>query len=131
MIGIDTNILVRYIVQDDPIQTAHAVAFIESLTSHNPGYISLVAIVELYWVLRRSIRTTRAGFLITMQTLLGSVDLVIQEEALVRGALRQTANSSADFSDCLIAECSRAAGCDRIVTFDKAAAKMAGMTLLI
>ncbi|MGA1464036.1 MAG: PIN domain-containing protein, partial [Steroidobacteraceae bacterium] len=51
MIGLDTNVLVRYIMQDDPKQSPKASTLIESLSADHPGFISLVSVVELYWVL--------------------------------------------------------------------------------
>ena len=51
MIGLDTNVLVRYIMQDDPEQSPKATELIESLTGENPGYITMVSVIELYWVL--------------------------------------------------------------------------------
>ena len=54
MIGLDTNVLVRYIMQDDPKQSPKASALMESLNADNPGFITLVSIVELYWVLTSS-----------------------------------------------------------------------------
>lgn len=54
MIGLDTNVLVRYIMQDDTKQSAKATQLIESLTSDEPGFIAMVSVVELYWVLTSS-----------------------------------------------------------------------------
>ena len=59
MIGLDTNVLVRYIMQDDPKQAALANKLIEGLTAATPGYVSLVAIVELVWVLESAFHLTR------------------------------------------------------------------------
>jgi predicted nucleic-acid-binding protein len=54
MIGLDTNVVVRYLVQDDPDQSAVASELIDNLTETDPGYVSLVTVVEIYWVLRRA-----------------------------------------------------------------------------
>ena len=130
MIGLDTNILVRYIVQDDPHQTATAVAFMDSLTSQNQGFVSLVTVAELCWVLNRTYKLSRIEFSGALQILLDSDELLIEGNDLVKEALRLFSKSKADFDDCLIERCSRAAGCTSIATFDKNAAKALGMQLL-
>jgi predicted nucleic-acid-binding protein len=130
LIGLDTNVLVRYITQDDPDQTKIASSLIRSRTADSPGYVSLVTIGEPYWVLRRSFKTPRVGILVAFEALLHSEELVIQEGRLVEEALMRAILGNADFSDCLIECCSRAAGCTAVYTFDRKAAKSAGMQLL-
>ena len=130
-IGIDTNILVRYILQDDLAQAARASRFIDSLSKNSPGYITLVTIAELFWVLDRTYRLTRSQFVLAMDELLDSEGIEFQDEFRVVEAINLfIRNATADFSDCLIARCSLAAGCESTMTFDKTAAKSAGMTLL-
>lgn len=130
MIGVDTNVLVRYITQDDLRQTPISQAFLQSLTAENPGHNTLVVIAELCWVLNRSYKLKRPQFSSAIQILLTSDELVIQDKQLVIEALYIFSKSNADFDDCLIERCSKAAGCDSIVTFDRNAAKAAGMQLL-
>ena len=130
MIGIDTNVLIRFIVRDDPEQTRLATSFIDSLTYEDPGFITLVSIAEIYWVLDHSFKTSRNEIYLTIQSLLTSREIVIEDDFLVHAALQHYLQTNADFDDCLIAECSRARGCDSIVTFDKKAARAIGFTLL-
>jgi predicted nucleic-acid-binding protein len=130
VIGLDTNVLVRFFQQDDPAQSARAGALLASLTPANPGYISLVVLIELVWVLTGSYELRRSGTASILSTLLVSRDLVIEHAPIVSDALRLYQLSKADFSDCLIQCEGRAAGCDYTVTFDKAAARTAGMRLL-
>lgn len=130
MIGLDTNVLVRYLVQDDPAQAAAASAVIDRLTENDPGYLSLVTVVELHWVLRRAyqISSARCGELI--EGLLDSRELRVDQAATVRAALT-AGREGLDFADALIAELGRAAGCDHTVTFDRRAATSTAMRLLV
>ena len=130
MIGLDTNVLVRYLQQDDPYQASKATALIHSLHSDRRGYVSLVTLVEVVWVLVRKFKLERKELVRIVDSLLRSEELVIEQSNLVRSALHLFDNSKAGFSDCLVVEQGRAAGCDYTVTFDQTAAKVAGMKLL-
>jgi len=128
--GIDTNVLVRFIVRDDPSQTALATAFINSLTVESPGFISLVVLAELYWVLNHSYKSSRTGISRTMETLLLSSELFVEDAELVQEALTMYQYTNADFDDCLIAKCAYQSGCQEVVTFDRKAARGIGLRLL-
>ena len=130
MIGLDTNVLVRYITQDDDIQAVLANTLIESLDEASPGFVSLVTVVELSWVLESAYGFTRQQFAEVMQTLLTVDAIKLDRAAVVASAVRVYSASKADFSDCLIERLSASAGCERTMTFDKAAAKTAGMVLI-
>lgn len=131
MIGIDTNVLVRYLAQDDPVQGRLARRFIEEdLTPERRGHISLVALAETVWVLRSRYASTRGEIALTIETLLTSPVLKVQEEAAVWIAVDAYADSRADFADALISAVDHRHGCDHTVTFDRAAAKLEGMQLL-
>lgn len=130
MIGLDTNVLVRYITQDDNKQAALANALIENLDDASPGFVTLVTLVELSWVLESAYHFTRQQVAEVMQTLMTVDTIKLDRAAVVASAVRVYAASKADFSDCLIERLSANAGCERTMTFDKAAAKMAGMILL-
>ena len=130
MIGLDTNVLVRFITQDDSKQSALANTLIDSLNESSPGYVSLVTIAELNWVLESVYNTTRQQFVEVMQTLMSLENIKLDQIAVVASAVRTYAASKADFSDCLIERLSASVGCVKTMTFDKAAAKMAGMVLL-
>lgn len=127
MIGLDTNVLVRYVTQDDPAQSAKACELIESLTTTSPGFVSLVSVVELVWVLQSCYSSTKSEVVIVLETLLRTRELTLEHAELIWKALRKFTSAKADFADCLIERSAHAAGCDYTATFDINAAKSAGM----
>jgi predicted nucleic-acid-binding protein len=129
MIGLDTNILVRYVTQDHPAQAAAAVKVMDSLSSDSPGFLSLVVIAELVWVLQFSYRFNKNEIEHVLERLLRSRELAIERAEIVSQALRKFHGSRANFADCLIERCGHAAECQYVLTFDKDAAA-AGMRLL-
>jgi len=129
MIGLDTNVLVRYIAQDHPAQSAAAVKVMDSLSSDLPGFLSLVVIAEVLWVLQFSYRFKRDEIEHVVERLLRSKELVVERAEIVSQALRKFRTSRANFADCLIERCSHAAECQYVLTFGKDAAAM-GMRLL-
>jgi predicted nucleic-acid-binding protein len=131
MIGLDTNVLVRYIMQDDPKQSPKATRLIESLTNDQPGFVPLVAVVELVWVLSSSYGLNRHQVAEALDLLLRSKEIVIDRADLVLQAQRRFAKGGADFADCLIERISHAQGCETTMTFDTGAVKAAGMTLVL
>ena len=130
MIGLDTNVLVRYIMQDDARQSPKATKLMESLGVEEPGFVSLVSVVELGWVLSSSYDLNRAQVAQALELLLRTKTVVIDRADEVIKALRVFKASSADFADCLIERTAASAGCGRTMTFDVGAAKTAGMTLI-
>lgn len=130
MIGIDTNVLVRFIAQDDPVQSPKATVFMASLSRTNPGYVTLVALAEMAWVLRNHYRISRHALGDVVERLLNLPEVVIDCEPQVRETLIAFRASSMDFSDQLIECCGNAAGCTETVTFDRKAARLTGMRLL-
>jgi predicted nucleic-acid-binding protein len=130
MIGIDTNVLVRFIAQDDPVQSPKAAAFVESLSKVNPGYVTVVTLAELAWVLRYHYDVPRHVLGDVVERLLNLPVVMIDCEQQVREALVAFRASTVDFSDQLIERCGSAAGCEETVTFDRKAARLTGMRLL-
>lgn len=130
MIGLDTNVLVRYIMQDDAKQAALANRLIEGLTEASPGYVSLVAIVELVWVLESAFDLTRQQVTDALRKLLAVNVFKVDRVAVVASALRSYVDGTADIADCLIERSSALAGCRCTMTFDRAAAKSGGMVLI-
>lgn len=130
MTGLDTNVLVRYIVQDDVAQTAAAVRVLESLSLESPGFIPLVVIAELVWVLQYSYESDKQEISAVLERLLRSAELVVEKAEIVEQALRAYRVSRADFADCLIERCAHSAGCKHTLTFDKRAASLTGMHLV-
>lgn len=130
MTGLDTNVLVRYVMQDDPRQSPLATRLVESLSAEAPGFVPVVALIELVWVLSGSYGLDRVQVAAVLSTLLRSKELVIDEAEWVAQALKRYSTSGADFADALIERLSAAAGCSTTMTFDAGAAKAAGMTLV-
>ena len=130
MIGLDTNVIVRYIVQDDPEQAATATRVVDSFTVQTPGYISLISVVELVWVLQTCYEVGRPEIEAVIESLLRGRGLIVEKPELIWRALAIFAKSNADFADCLIEQSGSLAGCGYTATFDISAAKSAGMKLL-
>lgn len=131
MIGVDTNVLVRYFAQDDVAQATVARRFLErSVTVESPARVSLVVLAELIWVLQTRYQATRAEIGAVIDELLTDERMLLQDEDAVAIAGFEYEGSSADFADLLISALNLEHGCTSTVTFDKKAAKLAGMTLL-
>ncbi len=130
MIGLDTNVLVRYIMQDDPKQSSKATLLVESLDSGTPGYITLVSVVELYWVMTSNYELTGQQVSQALQAILRTKQLLVERADQVMRALRVFDEGKADFADCLIERSAAGAGCTQTMTFDVGASKHAGMTLI-
>ena len=128
MIGLDTNVLVRYIAQDDKAQSARATALIEKECSASvPGYVGLVVLAEVVWVSESRYGATRQEVADLVRRVLSIRQLVVQDAEIAWKALRMFEGGKADFADCLIERTAFGAGCTRTLTFDK----RAGMTLLV
>jgi predicted nucleic-acid-binding protein len=131
MIGLDTNVLIRYIMQDDVKQSALANRLIDSLTAESPGYVALVSVVEIAWVLGSAYDLDRAQLVQAFESLLRTKELVVENAETVWKAVRSFQSGNADFADCLIERAAAVAGCEMTMTFDRAAAQGGGMTLLV
>lgn len=130
MIGLDTNVLVRYIVQDDPQQSPEATALIESLSAKAPGFVSVVSVVELVWVLSSCYGSTQSEIYGVLETLLRTKELVVEQADIVWKALWVFRAGKADFADCLIERAAHVAGCSHTLTFDVDVATHGGMQLV-
>jgi predicted nucleic-acid-binding protein len=130
VIGLDANVLARYVMQDDPRQSPRATRLMESLSAEAPGFVPVVTLVELVWVLSGSYGLKRDQVATVLETLLRSRELVIDRAELVAQALSRFGAAGVDFADALIERTAAAAGCATTMTFDIAAAKAAGMTLV-
>ena len=130
MIGLDTNVLVRYLAQDDAAQSARATRLIErELSERAPGLIGLVVLVETCWVLKRLYGATAVELRETVRDLLDTRQFVIEQRTVVLRAVARLGDGAGDLSDALIAEGAAEAGCARTVTFDKLGVRL-GMELL-
>lgn len=121
-VGIDTNVQLRMVLNDDPVQRKLAVTFGQSLTVEHPGYISVIVLVELNWALASRYRQSKADILSTIRRLLRTRTLVIESHDAVVRALERASAAGVEFADALIAEHNLAQGCTRTVTFDTDAA---------
>jgi predicted nucleic-acid-binding protein len=130
VIGIDTNVLVRYFIEDDPAQSRLTDSFFNSLSSADPGWVSQATILEFAWIMRSVRRLDRKSIAIMMGQLTMLDSIVVERADIIDEALQRYRNGKAEFADCLIAASGRAAGCSKTVTFDKIAARDAGMELL-
>ena len=130
MIGLDANVLVRYIMQDDARQSALATRLVESLSVESPGFVPLVSVVELAWVLSSAYALDRGQVVQAVESLLRTKEIVVERAEIVWKALRVFQRANANFADCLIERSAAVAGCIRTVTFDWGAAKSCGMTLV-
>jgi predicted nucleic-acid-binding protein len=131
MIGIDTNVLVRYLAQDDPDQAKIATEFIEdNCTKDNPGFINHITLCEMCWVLKRLYKTSKEQLAEIIEQLLRTAQLFVQEPQVVWMALEEFKTDNADFPDCLIAQINLANYCSFTVTFDAKATNVAGFNPL-
>jgi predicted nucleic-acid-binding protein len=129
MTGLDTNILVRYLTQDDPAQSAKAAAIMKRLTSASPGFVSVVAIAELAWVLDRSYGLDNREIAESIEKMLQVSELVIEREQQVFTAMVALKEGWGSFADGLIAALGARAGCASTSTFDRKAARLPGFAL--
>jgi predicted nucleic-acid-binding protein len=129
VIGLDTNVLVRYIAQDEPSQAALATKLVESFTAEAPGFVSTVTLVETVWVLARAYKTAKVEILQVVEGLLRARELVIEDPETHYLALNQFEATTVDYADAVIAQAGRRAGCEFTATFDRRAAS-GGMRLL-
>src|SRR5215471_17743010 len=126
MIGLDTNILVRYLTQDDPSQSAKAREVIEErLTDENPGLVSIVAMVETVWVLERAYKLTPLEIARILQTDV----LVVENEQEVFTAMIAVKKGQGSFADAVITALGTKRGCSRTLTFDQKALQLPGFEL--
>ena len=130
MIGLDTNVLVRYLAQDDAKQSALANRLLEQLNTESPGFISIVTVIELVWVLQSCYGATRTTLADTLDRLLRTKDIHVQKADVVWQALRQFRDGNADFADCMIERSAADAGCECTYTFDRDASSSCGMRLI-
>ncbi len=123
MIGIDTNVLLRYLVQDDPAQSPQATEFIERrLTQQNPGFVSLVSILEIVWVLGCLYKRTRSEIAQHIEMILAADTLEVQNEQEVYQAVVALRSGTGTFEDALIGAIGIWRGCAATLTFDRNAA---------
>lgn len=131
MAGLDTNVLVRWLVADDDTQTAQVQALLESGRSARLSYfVPATVVLELEWVLRSRYRLDRPAILLAMTALLETQELDIQAEAALERALHLYRLGHAEFSDCIHAGLCAAAGRQPMLTFDAQASRLPQVELI-
>jgi len=131
VIGIDTNVLVRYFVQDDPGQTALASELLTMrCTAESPGWINRVVLCEFVWVLERAYKCPRAEIAGVIEVLAQTAELQIEDLGSVWTAVRVYRRDNVDFADALLSSVNLGHGCGTTVTFDRRAGRLEGMHLL-
>ncbi|UYP67596.1 type II toxin-antitoxin system VapC family toxin [Thalassobacter stenotrophicus] len=130
MIALDTNVLVRFLVQDDPEQAELATRVIEQLTDDARGFVSREVLIELVWVLERAYKLSRAEIAVALDGLLSATELDIEGSDEVAPALELYRNDGFGFADLMIAAAARRAGATEMVTFDRQAARLPGVHLI-
>jgi predicted nucleic-acid-binding protein len=127
MKGLDTNVLVRYLAQDDPVQSRRATQIMErELTAQNPGYVCLVAMVEVVWVLGSVYGLSSKEIAAAVEGMLQSDTLVIQNEQEVFTAMIALKAGRGSFANALVGALDLWAGCGITLTFDRRAARLHG-----
>jgi predicted nucleic-acid-binding protein len=125
MIGLDTNILVRYLTQDDPLQSRKATEIIEHrLSEVNPGFVSVVTTAETVWVLDRAYGFSSREIAAAIERILQVEVLVVHHEQEVFAAMIALKQGRSSFADALIAELGAQAGCVHTLTFDQKALRV-------
>ena len=126
MIGLDTNVLVRYLVQDDARQAAVATRQIEA----NRCFINSIVLCELVRVLNAAYGYDRREIAGVIEKILMTAEFEIENTDHAWAALKYYQGTKADFADCLIAHTNRARGCEKTISFDKRAAALSGFAIL-
>jgi len=130
MIGLDTNILVRYLTQDDPLQSRKATEIIERrLSEENPGFVSIVVMVETVWVLDRAYRLAAHEIAAAVERMLQADALVVENEQVVFIAMIALKKGQGSFADAVIAALGARANCSCTLTFDQKALRLLGFEL--
>jgi len=130
VIGLDTNVLVRFLVKDDPDQASAAVTLIAALTEATPGFVCREVLVELVWVLERASGLPRTDIAKVLDGLLAARELVIETSERVAVAVDRYRKGGAGFADQMVALAGQGAGYVETASFDRKAAALPGMRLL-
>ena len=130
MIGLDTNIIVRYLVQDDPVQSPRANDITERrLTAAEPGFVRAVVMAEIVWVRGRRYRFAAQNVAAAVERMLSASTLVVEREREVPAAMIALRDGRGAFADAFIGALAASAGCTHTLTFDRKAARLPGFAL--
>jgi predicted nucleic-acid-binding protein len=132
MIGLDTNVVLRYLLQDDPDQARRVNRIVErQLSEENPGFISLVTMLEIVWVLRSLLKRSASEIASHLEGLLAADSLEIQNEQQVFEAVFAIKRGTGEFEDALIGAVNAWAGCSHTLTFDRRARRLPHFQLVL
>ena len=132
MIGLDTNVILRYLLQDDPDQARRVNRIVErQLSEENPGFISLVTMLEIVWVLRSLLKRSASEIASHLEGLLAADSLEIQNEQQVFEAVFAIKRGTGEFEDALIGAVNVWAGCSHTLTFDRRARRLPHFQLVL
>lgn len=126
MTGLDTNVLIRFLVADDKAQAEKARRFIDSDTT----YVNCIVLSEAIWVLESAYDYGKDAIALMIEKLLSTHEIVVEDAAVALAALRDFRGSSAGFTDCLIGRRNAAHGCRETGSFDKRAKGVHGFRIL-
>ncbi|MGA2709735.1 MAG: PIN domain-containing protein [Steroidobacteraceae bacterium] len=127
MLGVDTNVLIRYLIRDDQPQYEKARRLIDrEVSKGEPVLVSLLVLLETEWVLRSRYELPKADIVAVFSALLDTADLSFEDEPSIEHAVYSWKDSTADFADCLIDARNRRLGCRATATFDGRALRLAG-----
>lgn len=127
VIGLDTNILVRFLTQDHPIQSPRATEIIERrLTAESPGFVSIMVMVETVWVLDRACRLAANEIAAAVEPMLQTDVLDVENEQEVFRAMIALKEGQGSFADAVIAALGTGAGCSCTFAFDQKALQLSG-----
>ena len=131
MIGLDTNVLIRYLVQDDLAQAKSATRLIErTCTKEDPGFLNHLVLCEILWVLEGCYGQPKDTLVKTIEQILRVTQLRVDEPQVVWQALEDYRNNQADFADYLLSRINHSKNCTTTMTFDRQASKSPEFTLL-
>jgi predicted nucleic-acid-binding protein len=131
VIGLDTNVVLRYLLQDDPKRTRQANEIIEGrLSEREPGFLSLACVLEIVWVLSSLLRQGSVQIAGHLEHLLAADSLVVQNEQQVFEAAFALKRGAGEFEDALIGALDAWAGCEKTLTFDRRAGRLAGFEVI-
>lgn len=131
MIGLDTNVLVRLLTNDDKAQARRARDYLaRNCSAESPAFVSNVALAETFWVLRSVYGLEHDDIASAFSALFATREILFEDAEAVRRAWLAYARSDADFADSLIGAVDQANGCEATITFDRKAAKLDGFRLL-
>jgi predicted nucleic-acid-binding protein len=131
MIGLDTNVVLRYLLQDDPEQARQANEIFDGLLSElKPGFLSLACVLEIVWVLRSLMRQDPSQIAAHLERLLAADSLAVHNEQQVFEAAFALKRRTGEFEDALIGALDAWAGCEKTLTFDRRAGRLPGFEVI-